>query len=274
MHRNVIFKGGFIMKKFSTALLFTFMIMLTVVGTANGSSSKNIYETAKSAGNFSTLLAALDKANLSEVFKNAGEYTVFAPTDEAFEKFLKEKNLTSKQLLAHPKLGEILKYHVLGETFVATDVFKLVSGTQVKTLSGDSITITKSNGKLSINDAQVVTADIMASNGVIHVIDKVLIPDGVFEIQSTPRSLRSNLTIRIKQSGVNLLTSVPHNANTNTGTRTLGQVTSDDVLVAEDPGHTPSNPTQSNHPTSNVFQVFLLFVGSILTSFMNFLFKR
>jgi uncharacterized surface protein with fasciclin (FAS1) repeats len=135
--------------------------------------SKDIVDTAVSAGSFKTLTAALDAAGLVETLKGKGPFTVFAPTDEAFAK-LPESTLKS---LLKPenkqKLTSILTYHVVAGNVKAADVIKLSSA---KTLNGQSVTIKTAGGKVFINGATVVKADIATTNGTIHVIDTVLLP--------------------------------------------------------------------------------------------------
>ena len=132
---------------------------------------KDIVDTAVGAGNFKTLAAALQAAGLIEVLKGAGPFTVFAPTDEAFAKLPAG---TVEGLLKDPKaLGDILKYHVVAGKVMAADVVKL---TEAETLLGKKVAIKVEGGKVMVNDANVVTTDIAASNGVIHVIDTVLLP--------------------------------------------------------------------------------------------------
>jgi uncharacterized surface protein with fasciclin (FAS1) repeats len=135
--------------------------------------SKDIVDTAVSAGSFKTLTTALEAAGLVETLKGKGPFTVFAPTDAAFAK-LPEGTLRSLLMPANKqKLKSILTYHVVAGNVKAADVIKLSSA---KTLNGQSITIKVVNGKVLINGATVVKADIAATNGTIHVIDTVLMP--------------------------------------------------------------------------------------------------
>lgn len=135
--------------------------------------SKDIVDTAVSAGSFKTLTAALEAAGLVETLKGKGPFTVFAPTDEAFAK-LPEGTLKSLLKPANKQqLTAILTYHVVAGNVKAADVIKLSS---VKTLNGQSVTIKVVGGKVLINGATVVKADIAATNGTIHVIDTVLMP--------------------------------------------------------------------------------------------------
>lgn len=131
----------------------------------------DIVETAKAAGNFTTLLSALDAAGLTEALQGEGPFTVFAPTDEAFAA-LPEGTLAA--LLADPaQLASVLRYHVVAGKVMAADVVGLTSA---DTLEGVAIAIAVEGDVVKINNATVTTPDIEASNGVIHVIDTVLIP--------------------------------------------------------------------------------------------------
>ncbi|RPF56161.1 fasciclin domain-containing protein [Aquisalibacillus elongatus] len=132
---------------------------------------KDIVETAVEAGDFTTLAAALEKAGLVETLKGEGPFTVFAPTDDAFEALLKELDITAEELLDREDLKDILLYHVV-EGKVMSD--SLEDGMKVKTLNGKKVKI--SLDPTQVNDANVILADVEASNGVIHVIDKVLLP--------------------------------------------------------------------------------------------------
>lgn len=130
----------------------------------------NIVETAVAAGSFNTLVAAVQAAGLESALTAPGPFTVFAPTDAAFNA-LPAGALDA--LLQDPQaLSEVLLYHVVSGKVLAADVVNLTSAT---TLQGQSVTIDASNGVL-VNDAQVTQTDVEASNGVIHVIDKVLLP--------------------------------------------------------------------------------------------------
>ncbi|PHJ66261.1 fasciclin [Nostoc linckia z18] len=130
----------------------------------------NIIDTAVNAGSFNTLIAALEAANLEDTLKGAGPFTVFAPTDEAFNKL--PAGTVDALLKDIPKLKKILTYHVVSGKVLAADVVKLKTA---KTVEGSDVKIDASNG-VKINDAKVATPDVAADNGVIHVIDKVLIP--------------------------------------------------------------------------------------------------
>lgn len=130
----------------------------------------DIIDTAVKAGSFGTLVAAIKAANLVDTLKGAGPFTVFAPTDEAFAKL--PAGTVDALLKDVPKLTKILTYHVVSGKVMAADVVKLKSAT---TVEGTDVKIDASKG-VKINDATVVTPDVAADNGVIHVIDTVLIP--------------------------------------------------------------------------------------------------
>ncbi|MEI6444138.1 MAG: fasciclin domain-containing protein [Nostocales cyanobacterium ELA583] len=130
----------------------------------------NIVDTAVKAGSFNTLLAAVKAAGLVDTLKGDGPFTLFAPTDEAFAKL--PKGTVDALLKDIPKLKKILTYHVVSGKVLAADVVKLKSAT---TVEGSDVKIDASHG-VKINNATVATPDIAADNGVIHVIDTVLIP--------------------------------------------------------------------------------------------------
>ncbi len=131
---------------------------------------KTIVETAIAAGSFKTLVTAVKAAGLVETLSGDGPFTVFAPTDEAFAKLPAG---TLESLLADKdKLTAVLTYHVVPGKVTAQDVMKLSSA---RTVQGSNLSIDTSSGVM-VDDAKVIKADVMASNGVIHVIDTVLIP--------------------------------------------------------------------------------------------------
>ena len=134
---------------------------------------KDIVDTAVEAGSFKTLAAALKAADLIETLKGKGPFTVFAPTDEAFAKLPKG---TVEELLKpenKAKLAAILTYHVVAGKVEAKDAVKLKSA---KTVNGASFKITASDAGVMVDKAKVVKTDIQCSNGVIHVIDSVIMP--------------------------------------------------------------------------------------------------
>jgi len=149
------------------------LLTLSIGSSAFAQSQKDIVDTAVAAGNFKTLAAALEAAGLVNTLKGPGPFTVFAPTDEAFAKLpagtvqdlLKPEN---KQ-----KLSSILTYHVVAGKVMAKEVVKLH---EAKTVNGQDVKIMVEGGKVMADNANVVKTDIQCTNGVIHVIDTVLLP--------------------------------------------------------------------------------------------------
>lgn len=131
----------------------------------------DIVDTAVGAGSFNTLVAAVQAAGLVDTLKSPGPFTVFAPTDEAFSKL--PAGTVDALLQDIPQLTKILTYHVVSGKVLAADVVNLDSA---PTVEGRNVKIDASNGGVKINDATVVTPDVEADNGVIHIIDTVLIP--------------------------------------------------------------------------------------------------
>ena len=156
------------MKAIVLAVLMMGMGLSTVA-----SQSKDVVETAVSNGQFKTLAAALQAAGLVETLKGAGPFTVFAPTDAAFAKLPAGTVETLLKPENKDRLRRVLTYHVVPGKVGSSEVTKMTSA---KAVSGDSLAIAVKNGKVMINNANVVTADVGASNGVIHVIDTVILP--------------------------------------------------------------------------------------------------
>ena len=130
----------------------------------------DIVDTAVEAGSFKTLVTAVKAAGLVETLKSKGPFTVFAPTDDAFANL--PKGTVEGLLKDVPKLKAVLTYHVVAGKVMAADVLKLKSA---KTVQGQEVKIDASKG-VKVNDATVVKPDVVADNGVIHVIDKVILP--------------------------------------------------------------------------------------------------
>ena len=130
----------------------------------------NIVETAVRAGSFTTLVSAVQAAGLEDVLSRPGPFTVFAPSEEAFER-LPEGTL--EELLGNPpKLADVLKYHVVPGRYMSSDLGEMST---LRSLQGQEITISEMPD-LTVEDARIVQADIEAANGVIHVIDSVMLP--------------------------------------------------------------------------------------------------
>jgi uncharacterized surface protein with fasciclin (FAS1) repeats len=148
-------------------------ISLGISTTGKADSHKDIVDTAVEAGSFQTLAKALDAAGLVDTLKGEGPFTVFAPTDKAFSKLPEG---TIEDLLKpenKEKLVAILTYHVVPGKAMASDVATMDSA---KTVNGQSLTITRNDDGVMVDNAHVVQTDIACSNGVIHVIDNVLLP--------------------------------------------------------------------------------------------------
>ncbi len=141
------------------------------VGANDDHMKMDIVDTAVAAGNFKTLAAALQAAGLIETLKGKGPFTVFAPTDEAFAKL--PAGTVEALLKDKEKLTKILLYHVVAGNVMAKDVVKLNTA---KTVQGSAVKITAKGGKVMVDNANVVKTDIVTSNGVIHVIDSVILP--------------------------------------------------------------------------------------------------
>lgn len=133
----------------------------------------SIVDIAVSIDDFSILVAALTEADLVGALSGDGPFTVFAPTNDAFAALLEALEIEAADLLAHPQLADVLLYHVVSGKVMSTD---LVDGMEAETLQGESLTIDLSEG-VKINASNVTTADVEASNGVIHIIDAVLVPE-------------------------------------------------------------------------------------------------
>jgi len=159
---------------FRKTLLTTIAAATLATGAFAGAAKKDIVDTAVTAGSFETLVAAVQAAGLVETLKGDGPFTVFAPTDEAFaalpagtvETLLKPEN--------KDQLAAILTYHVVPGKVMSTD---LTDDMEATTVQGEAVTIDLDNGVM-VENATVVSADIETSNGVIHVIDTVILPDG------------------------------------------------------------------------------------------------
>ncbi|MGB2714740.1 MAG: fasciclin domain-containing protein [Vicinamibacterales bacterium] len=161
-----------------TMLTFTSLALvgiMAVVSPARAQQTKDIVDTAAAAGSFTTLAKALTAADLVATLKGPGPFTVFAPTDDAFAKLPAGTldNLLKPENRA--MLRRVLTYHVVPGKVMAADVVKLSSATAA---SGDMLSIKVSGGSVTVDKARVVKTDIVASNGVIHVLDTVLLPPG------------------------------------------------------------------------------------------------
>jgi uncharacterized surface protein with fasciclin (FAS1) repeats len=172
---RIIFQGVHMNSLFAFTSLALVGIM-SVVTPAHAQQGKDIVDTAVAAGSFTTLAKALTAADLVSTLKGPGPFTVFAPTDEAFAKLPKGTLETLLKPENKEKLRRVLTYHVVAGKVMAADVVKVSSA---KTVSSDTLSVAVSGGAVTVDKARVVKTDIAASNGVIHVIDSVLLPPGI-----------------------------------------------------------------------------------------------
>lgn len=147
----------------------------TVIVDEEALPAQDIVDIVVSDPSFTTLAAAVQAADLVATLQGDGPFTVFAPTDDAFAAALESLGITAEELLASENLAGILTYHVVAGEFFAADVLTL-DGQEVPTVNGQSVTISVRDGVVFVNEAQVTVTDITASNGVVHVIDSVLLP--------------------------------------------------------------------------------------------------
>lgn len=159
------------MKSLRNIALAALVAATPAFATAQAAPGKDIVETAVAAGSFTTLATALTAAGLIETLKSKGPFTVFAPTDEAFAKI--PPAALEALLKDKAALTKVLTYHVVAGKVMARDVVKL---SNAKTVQGADVAIMVMDGKVMVNKAHVVKTDIETSNGVIHVIDSVIMP--------------------------------------------------------------------------------------------------
>jgi uncharacterized surface protein with fasciclin (FAS1) repeats len=153
-----------------SAALILGLLLAGVAGT-QAQGTQDIVDTAVAAGSFKTLVKAVQEAGLVQTLKGTGPFTVFAPTDEAFAKL--PAGTLDALLKDKPKLSSILTYHVVPGRVLAADVMKMKSA---KTVNGQEISITMKDGAVMVDNARVIRTDILTTNGVIHVIDAVILP--------------------------------------------------------------------------------------------------
>ena len=157
------------MKKAFIALIFVSMLSIGM-SAAEDEEMKTIVEKAAAEGNFNTLLAAVDAAGLTDTLNGEGPFTVFAPTDQAFDDLFASEEIDMSDVEG---LTEILTYHVASGALMEADV---VTMTSIPTLQGGELTVEVSDEGVKVGGANVTATDIVCSNGVIHVIDAVLMP--------------------------------------------------------------------------------------------------
>lgn len=157
--------------KVALVVLAVFTLVAAIALPARSGDYRDIVDTAVEAGSFNTLAKALAEAGLVETLKGKGPFTVFAPTDEAFAKL--PPGTLESLLQDKAKLTAVLTYHVISGKIMAAEVMRL---DQAKTVQGQNVRISTMGG-VKVNEANVIKTDIIASNGVIHVIDKVILPN-------------------------------------------------------------------------------------------------
>lgn len=168
------------MKKMSKriGLLLAGLLLVFSVPVFATAPTDDIVDIAVGNADFSILVSALQKAELVETLQGDGPFTVFAPTNAAFAKLLDALDITAEELLAQPDLAKVLTYHVVAGKVMSTD---LTDGLEADTVNGGKVKFDLS-GDPKVNDAAITSVDIEATNGVIHVIDTVLVPEN-FKLQ-------------------------------------------------------------------------------------------
>lgn len=163
------------MKRFGVFAVLSVLALFMVAGVnaEEKAKTKDIVDTAAGNEIFSTLVAAVKAGDLVETLKSEGPFTVFAPTNEAFAALPKGTVETLLKPENKAQLVKVLTYHVVAGKVASTDVVKLKSA---KTVEGSEVKVTVKDGKVLINESEVIKADVMCTNGIVHVINKVLLP--------------------------------------------------------------------------------------------------
>ncbi|NLV85545.1 MAG: fasciclin domain-containing protein [Spirochaetales bacterium] len=188
------------MKKTMKFLVSLLMGLVLVLGVPAYAEEQDIVGIASGSEDFSILVAALEKAGLVEALQAEGPFTVFAPTNAAFEALLAGLSITAEDLLNHPQLADVLLYHVVPGQVMSTS---LSNGMTAETLGGETLTVDLTDG-VKINASNVTTPDILAKNGVIHVIDQVLVPD-TFQLAPATAPLPSIVDIAVGSEDFTIL---------------------------------------------------------------------
>ncbi len=160
-------------------LFLSIVLLLALAAPVMAQDGQDIVDVAVENGSFTTLVAAVQQTGLVDALKAEGPYTVFAPTDDAFAALLEETDMSAEDLLGAENLADILLYHVVAGEFDAASVIELVGDADyvlVDTLAGIPVKVSVDMGNVYINDAMVVLPDVEASNGIIHVVDSVILP--------------------------------------------------------------------------------------------------
>ncbi len=188
------------MKQISRVFVSILFCLVLLMGEPAFAAEQDIVDIAAGNQDFSILVAALQKADLVGALQGDGPFTVFAPTNAAFEKLLSSLGITAEDLLNHPQLKEVLLYHVVSGKVMSTD---LQNGMQATTLSSQTITVDLTSG-VKINSSNVTAADIEATNGVIHVIDTVLVPS-TFQLTQEPAVPATVVDVALSNSDFSIL---------------------------------------------------------------------
>jgi transforming growth factor-beta-induced protein len=178
------------MMKIAFIALFIVSVLSIGMSAAEDDEAKTIVETAIEAGDFNTLVSAVDAAGLTDTLNGEGPFTVFAPTDEAFASLFASVEIDMNDIEA---LTEVLTYHVASGEYMAADV---VNMTSIPTLQGGNLTVEVTDEGVMVNGANVTTTDILCSNGVIHVIDAVLMPPA----EETVEEPVEEMTVEVEES--------------------------------------------------------------------------
>jgi transforming growth factor-beta-induced protein len=168
----------------------------------------SVVDLAISAGGFSTLVAAIEAAGLLETLEGEGPFTIFAPTDEAFETAFDQLGITAEELLADTEtLTSILTYHVLAQA-ADSQLVSTLDGESVATVNGAEVAISIVDGSVMINDATVVSADLEADNGIVHVINSVLLPPDFEMMEDTTTTTMDDTTTTTLQDASNTIADI------------------------------------------------------------------
>jgi len=191
--------------KRTLSLVLSLVLLMSIPSFA---ADQTIVDIAVGNPSFSILVAALQKADLVSALQADGPFTVFAPTNAAFEKLLASLKISAEDLLNHPQLKEVLLYHVVSGKVLSTD---LTNGMMPATLSGETVKVDLSSG-VKINASGVTTADVMAKNGVIHIIETVLVPS-TFKLSSAPMIPSTVVDVALSNSDFSMLVSLLQKAD-------------------------------------------------------------
>ena len=165
--------------------LITILLVLLSVGLALSQGPANMYDTLKAAGNFKTFLSAVDKGNIQTLQQMPGDFTLFAPTDEAFAKL--PAGTMDTIMASSARVQDLVYYHITPGKYMAKDLAVLKEcKTLCSTANPELLKLTKVGDKYMVNDANIIKPDVMASNGIIQVIDAVLMPTWAPKSSSPP----------------------------------------------------------------------------------------